>query len=322
MVTTTCDASRIALPERSPWTSSRPASSPATSACLTGFYEKATGVDEGKKEGLGDRYRGCRSRVPPDLDAGRNEMTADGNATPTPTRAQAEEAVSAMLDVANAKENLATRLKVAQYAAWRARFDGMRDSRASAGIANAKPFRGDEETVVVLADIPGFRDALVWAEGRWRTAIPVDEVEGPPVVYFGTGPGQEAPGGEAAFDASQVPLKGMAHFKVDDYARWHELFRKMENSRVGSGMSNPSIFRGSEDGNDLLVLGDVADAAKFRAWLIEDYMTGYPAVTGAGSGTYRFAVELGPRTGQGGTLVPGRPARQHSAAVSGTKFRE
>jgi hypothetical protein len=62
MVTTTCDASRIALPERSPWTSSRPASSPATSACLTGFYEKGTGVDEGKKEGLGDRYRGCARR--------------------------------------------------------------------------------------------------------------------------------------------------------------------------------------------------------------------------------------------------------------------
>jgi hypothetical protein len=52
MVTTTCDASRIALPERSPWTSSRPASSPATSACLTGFYEKATGVDEGRKDSV------------------------------------------------------------------------------------------------------------------------------------------------------------------------------------------------------------------------------------------------------------------------------
>jgi hypothetical protein len=68
---------------------------------------------------------------------------------------------------------------------------------------------------------------------------------------------------------------------------------KMENSRVGGGMTNPSIFRGSEDGNDLLVPGDVADAAKFRAWLIEDFMTGYPAATGADRGTYRFAVELG-----------------------------
>ena len=77
-------------------------------------------------------------------------MTTDENATPTPTRAQAEKAASAMLDVTNARENLATRLKVAQYATWRARFDGMRVSRASAGIANAKLFRGSEDTLVVL----------------------------------------------------------------------------------------------------------------------------------------------------------------------------
>lgn len=53
----------------------------------------------------------------------------------------------------------------------------------------------------------------------------------------------------------------MAHFKVYDYAKWHELFLKMDNSRVGGGVTNPNIFRGSEDGNDLLVLGDVADPA-------------------------------------------------------------
>ena len=219
-------------------------------------------------------------------------MTSDANATPTPTRAQAEKAASAMLNAAKARENLATRVKVARYATWRTRFDGMTGSRASAGIANAKVFRGSEDTLVVLADIPGFRDALAWAEGGWKTAIPADEVQGPPAVYFGVDPGQEAAGGEAAFDASQMPLKLMSHFEVYDYATWHELFLKMENSRVGGGMTNPSIFRGSEDGNDLLVLGDVADAAKFRAWLIEDHMTGYPAATGADRGTYRFAVEL------------------------------
>jgi hypothetical protein len=220
-------------------------------------------------------------------------MATDKNATPAPTRAQAEKAVSAMLDVANARENLATRLKVAQYAAWRACFDGMRGFHASAGIANAKVFRGGEDTVVVLADIPGFWDALAWAEGGWRTAIPADEVEGLPAVYFGADPGQKAAAREAALEASQVPLKLMAHLKVYDYAKYHELFLKMENSRVGDGgMTNPSIFRGSEDANDLLVLGDVADAAKFRTWLIGDFMTGYPAATGADRGTYRFAVEL------------------------------
>jgi hypothetical protein len=66
----------------------------------------------------------------------------------------------------------------------------------------------------------------------------------------------------------------------------------MTHSRVGGGLTNLIIFRGTEDGNDLLVLGDVADPARFRAWLIEDHMTGYPAATGADRGTYRFAVEL------------------------------
>lgn len=92
-------------------------------------------------------------------------MRTAENAAPAPTRAQAENAASAMLNVANARENLVTRLKVARYASWRARFDGMRGSRASAGIANARLFRGSEDTVVVLADIPGFRDALAWADG-------------------------------------------------------------------------------------------------------------------------------------------------------------
>jgi hypothetical protein len=220
-------------------------------------------------------------------------MTANENATPAPTRAQAEKAVSAMLDAPNGRENLVTRLKVVQYATWRARFDGMRGSRAAAGIANAKVFRGGEDTVMVLADIPGVRDALAWAGGGWKTAIPADEVKGPPAVYFGADPGQKAAAGQAASGASQAPLKLMAHYRVYDYAKYHELFLKMENSRVGGGMTNPIIFHGSEDENDLLTLGDVADAAKFRAWLIEDLMTGYPAATGADRGTYRFAVELG-----------------------------
>jgi hypothetical protein len=47
-------------------------------------------------------------------------MTADENAAPTPTRAQAEKAANAMLNAANGRENLATRLKVARYATWRA----------------------------------------------------------------------------------------------------------------------------------------------------------------------------------------------------------
>jgi hypothetical protein len=220
-------------------------------------------------------------------------VPGDPDATPTPTRAQAERAASAMLSAANATENLATRLRVARYATWRARFDDMRGSRASAGIADAELFCGSEDTVVILTDIPSLEDALAWAEGGWRAAIPAEGVQGTPAVYFGIDPDQEAADGETAPGVPQARLKLMSHFAVYDYAEWHELFLKMEHSRVGGGMTNPRIFRGSEDGNDLLVLGDVADPEKFRAWLIEDFMTGYPAATGAARGTYRFVVELG-----------------------------
>jgi hypothetical protein len=183
-------------------------------------------------------------------------MTTDENATQTPTRAQAEKAVGAMLSVANARENLATRLKVAHYATWRARFDGMKGLHASAGIANAKLFRDSdsENTLVVLADIPDFRNALDWAKGGWRTAIPADEVVGSPTVYFGADPGQEATEGEETFNASQVSLKYIAHFQVTDYDGWYELYLKMENSRGSGGLTNANIFRGSEEENDLLVL--------------------------------------------------------------------
>jgi hypothetical protein len=60
----------------------------------------------------------------------------------------------------------------------------MKGLHASAGIANAELFRGSdsENTPVVLADIPDFRNALDWAKA----------------------------GGEETFNASQVSLKAYA----------------------------------------------------------------------------------------------------------------
>jgi hypothetical protein len=120
------------------------------------------------------------------------EMPPAENATPTPTRAQAEQAVAAMLDVSNTRGNLVTQLKVADYATWRTRFHGMEGARASTGIANVKVFRNSdhENALVILADIANLADALAWARG---TAIPSDGMEWSPTVYFGTDPLKEQP---------------------------------------------------------------------------------------------------------------------------------
>jgi hypothetical protein len=170
----------------------------------------------------------------------------------------------------------------------------MKDLHAAAGISNAKVFRSidSENTVVVLADIPDFPTAQAWAKGGWRAAIPAGGVEGSPVVYFAVDPGREAGRGEAASDASRMSLKSVAHFGVIDYGKWYELYLVMASSRADAGWANEKLFRDSDDENDILLLADIADADRVRAWMVEDYMTGYPTATGADSGTLRFAVEL------------------------------
>jgi hypothetical protein len=202
------------------------------------------------------------------------------------TRAQAEQAASAMQGAADGRDNLVTLLRVPQYPTWRARFEGTK------GQASARLFRGGGDTVAILADTPGYRDALAWAAGAWQNALPAQGVTGTPAVYFGTDPDRQDADEAAAFTAAAASLKLMSHFTVYDYDQWHQLFLQMATSRAGGGLTNLSIFRGSQDANDLVVLGDVADEARLRAWLVEDQLTGYPAATGAARGTYRLAIEL------------------------------
>ena len=60
------------------------------------------------------------------------------------------------------------------------------------------------------------------------------------------------------------------HHKVKDYASWRKGYDEHEKSRNSAGVTNGKVFRGAEDPNDILVLQDVADVAKARAWLSGD----------------------------------------------------
>ncbi len=57
------------------------------------------------------------------------------------------------------------------------------------------------------------------------------------------------------------------HHKVKDYASWRKGYDEHEKSRLSAGLTNGRVFRGAEDPNDVLILQDVADVAKARAWL-------------------------------------------------------
>ncbi len=56
------------------------------------------------------------------------------------------------------------------------------------------------------------------------------------------------------------------HHEVRDYAEWRPAYDAHEWNRVGAGITNGRVYRKAEDPNDLVILLDVADVAKARAW--------------------------------------------------------
>jgi len=54
--------------------------------------------------------------------------------------------------------------------------------------------------------------------------------------------------------------------RVRDYQAWRPGFDEHERSRVAAGITNGRVFRGADDPNDVVVILDVADAEKARAW--------------------------------------------------------
>jgi hypothetical protein len=56
------------------------------------------------------------------------------------------------------------------------------------------------------------------------------------------------------------------HHLVRDYSAWRSGYDSHEPSRVAAGITNGRVYRKAEDSNDLVLLFDIADVAKARAW--------------------------------------------------------
>ncbi len=60
------------------------------------------------------------------------------------------------------------------------------------------------------------------------------------------------------------------HIKVKDYAAWRPYYEAFEKTRVSAGVTNGRVFRKAEDGNDIVILFDIADVTKARSFLTSD----------------------------------------------------
>ncbi len=56
------------------------------------------------------------------------------------------------------------------------------------------------------------------------------------------------------------------HFMVKDYIAWWTSYNGNEKNRASAGITKSKVFRSAEDPNDVLLLQDVADVSKARAW--------------------------------------------------------
>jgi hypothetical protein len=56
------------------------------------------------------------------------------------------------------------------------------------------------------------------------------------------------------------------HFKVKDFSAWQTSYNGNEKNRVSAGITKSRVFRNTDDQNDVVVLQDVTDVAKARAW--------------------------------------------------------
>jgi hypothetical protein len=56
------------------------------------------------------------------------------------------------------------------------------------------------------------------------------------------------------------------HFKVKDFNAWHTSYNGNVKNRASAGITKSKVFRSADDQNDVVILQDVADVAKARAW--------------------------------------------------------
>lgn len=85
-----------------------------------------------------------------------------------------------------------------------------------------------------------------------------------------------------------MPLLIVQH-KVRDYAAWRPSYDAHEASRNGASITNGRVYRRAEDLNDLVIIFDVADVAKARAWAAgEDLKTAMKNAGVLGAPTITF----------------------------------
>ena len=62
----------------------------------------------------------------------------------------------------------------------------------------------------------------------------------------------------------------VVHHKVEDFAKWLPVFKADKPNQEAAGLTNPRVLQSMDDPNDIVILFDLGDAAKAKAFATSD----------------------------------------------------
>src|SRR5262245_1703551 len=88
--------------------------------------------------------------------------------------------------------------------------------------------------------------------------------------------------------------------KVKDYSKWRPEFDRHASAQKSAGLSNPRVFRSSDDPNEVVIFFDANDAAKAKYFAASPDLKSTMAKAGVvDSPTFYFLESTEPSTAMG-----------------------
>ena len=182
------------------------------------------------------------------------------DSTATDTTIAKTETITPSITIADV---MTIRHKVADYAKWKASYDGHESVREGSGLHNFIIVRGTEDSnmVMVVLRMDDVAKAKQFAASPdLKTRMMKAGVAGPAYIDY------EKNIISIAADA-QEPIRLMVKHKVKDFDAWKKVFDDDKQARMDAGLTDRVIAHTVGDDHNVTIIFSVADMAKAKAFI-------------------------------------------------------
>jgi hypothetical protein len=216
-------------------------------------------------------------------DEKKTETTAADSTANTPTTTTTQSTVSTTPETV-----IIVRHKVANYAKWKASYDGHDSFRLASGIHNYVIGRGvdDSNMVLVATKADDVEKAKAFTKNpSLKAAMQKGGVIGAPMININT---------IAYTDnaANMSDLRSMTFFTVKDWDAWKTAFESNRQIRTENGLTDRAYGYDVDDNHKVTLVVAINDTAKANAYWNSDLIKQKRAVSGVVGDVKRFVYRV------------------------------